>query len=105
MRVAHHLLFVGVGTLFYVGHKIDEKEFEQFFFSLCLGWRWDGGGAQKAVTLDVPGSLDEDYAPKIQALNTGSPVGGAVWIGLGDVALLEETHHWRRHVTGGGHRL
>lgn len=27
-------------------------------------------------------------------LSTRSPVGGTVWGGLGDVALLEEVHHW-----------
>lgn len=35
------------GTLFSVGHEIDEKEFERFFFCYELGGG-GGSGAQKA---------------------------------------------------------
>lgn len=47
-------------------------------------------------------SLHADYAglneaihhpPQVACLYTGFPVGGAVWEGLGSVALLEEARH------------
>lgn len=32
--------------------------------------------------------------PRLRCLNTLSPVGGAVWVGIGGVTLPEEVYHW-----------
>jgi hypothetical protein len=38
----------------------------------------------------VCSDLHENVPHRLRCLNTWSPVGGTVWIGLGGVALLEE---------------